>query len=522
MRRSRPIHARSVVALAVCASFLSIGVGATAGATQRNLELASIGPDGGNGAKDATFLAFSDDGSRVFFQTDEALVSADTDSTIDVYERAAGQTTLVSTGPNGGNGPYHAGGNLTTPDGSRFYFATMESLVAADTDAQWDTYERAGGQTTLVSIEPSGDDFSSVQAQVGVVAVSDDGSRVFLQKRNPFVPGQSPVFYERSGGQTTRLFADVGRDARFCGISADGSHVVINTYKALDPTDTDTGGPPGLGASDVYELVGGVVRLVSTGPAGTNSAAGATCPGTSGGLMTADGSRIFFYSAEGLVSTDTDGGADVYERSAGTTTTLVSTGPDDTNTPASAGVFQISDDGMHVFFETSTSLLSSDTDAVVDLYERSGSLTTLLTPGTSANAYYWGVSGAGARVFFYTDESLVAADTDGFIDGYERFGGQTRLVTAGPAGGNGAFSLIATVFADGTRGVPPNGSGALFITDEPLLAGDTDHQFDVYEYEGGQTRLLSIGSTGGNSDDCGGGGCPTGLRGATTDGGVVL
>ena len=35
-------------------------------------------------------------------------MSADTDTAIDVYERSGGQTTLVSTGPTGGNGTFHA------------------------------------------------------------------------------------------------------------------------------------------------------------------------------------------------------------------------------------------------------------------------------------------------------------------------------------------------------------------------------------------------------------------------------
>ena len=50
----------------------------------------------------------SADGAHVFFATREALVSADADTAQDVYERSGGQTTLISTGPAGGNGDINA------------------------------------------------------------------------------------------------------------------------------------------------------------------------------------------------------------------------------------------------------------------------------------------------------------------------------------------------------------------------------------------------------------------------------
>ena len=61
-------------------------------------------------------------------------MSADTDTFVDVYERAGGQTTLVSTGPTGGNGTFHAGFAGASADGTRVFFETEESLVSADTD----------------------------------------------------------------------------------------------------------------------------------------------------------------------------------------------------------------------------------------------------------------------------------------------------------------------------------------------------------------------------------------------------
>ena len=45
----------------------------------------STGPAGGNGAFGAAFTGSSDDGSRVFFESSEPLVTADTDTSLDLY-----------------------------------------------------------------------------------------------------------------------------------------------------------------------------------------------------------------------------------------------------------------------------------------------------------------------------------------------------------------------------------------------------------------------------------------------------
>jgi len=79
-----------------------------------------------------------------------------------------------------------------------------------------------------------------------------------------------------------------------------------------------------------------------------------------------------------------------------------------------------SDDGTHVFFTTDAPLVSSDTDDLTDVYERSGGATTLVSApgvgaaGPAAPAITGGVvnSADGSRVFFVTAERLVAADTD--------------------------------------------------------------------------------------------------------------
>src|SRR5205807_2241304 len=183
----------------------------------------------GNGAIAAIFRGASDDGTRVFFQTAESLVSADTDTSIDVYERSNGTTTLVSTGPNGGNGPASATYAGASADGTHVFFRTAEQLVGADTDNAVDIYERFNGTTTLVSTGPDGGNGSFNAIFDGV---SKDGSRVFFDTSESLVSADTDIsrdVYQRSGGTTTWISAGAingngNFDAYFNGASDDGTH----------------------------------------------------------------------------------------------------------------------------------------------------------------------------------------------------------------------------------------------------------------------------------------------------------
>src|SRR5439155_310748 len=140
----------------------------------------------------------------------------------------------------------------------------------------------------------------------------------------------------------------------------------------------------------------------------------------------ADGTKVFFTTAENLVTADTDGLTDVYERSASTTTLVTAPGTGASGSAQPASFEGSSSDGTKVFFQTGENLVTADTDGLADVYVRSGGTTTLVTaPGTGASgtaegADFAGSSADGTKVFFTTAENLVAADTDGLIDIYQR------------------------------------------------------------------------------------------------------
>jgi hypothetical protein len=436
--------------------------------------LLSIGPDGGNAAKSATFVAASQDGSKVFFRTAESLVAADTDAAVDIYMRSNGITTLMSTGPTGGNGAFNVVFDAITPDGSTLFFDTGESLVSGDTDAQRDVYQSSGGTTIELSIGPTGGNGAFDATFAGA---SKDGSHVVFTTDESLVSTDFDTrqdVYDRSAGTTRHLSIgpaggngnlDFDYDAFFSGISADGSKIWIKTDEALTYDDTDT-------TDDVYQVSGGTISRISFGPTGGNADLGAYFDGAS-----EDGSRVFIDTTESLVPQDTDSAYDIYQVSGGQVT-LLSIGPNGGNGPFFAAFRGATPDGSHVYFETYEQLVSGDTDTNQDVYDASGGQTTLVSTGSAGGngdvpASFMGSSADGSRVFFNTAESLVATDIDDMPDIYERFAGDTTLLSIGMTGGNGEFPVIYD-------GASRDGARVFFETNEPLVATDTDPSQDVY------------------------------------------
>src|SRR3954451_3368393 len=139
-----------------------------------------------------------------------------------------------------------------------------------------------------------------------------------------------------------------------------------------------------------------------------------------------------------------------------------------------------SPDGSKVIFESPYDLVASDTDSCavygrsgpfhcIDVYERSGGVTTLLSAGGNGDfdATYVGASADGSTVFFTTSERLTGADTDSQQDVYQRSGGVMTLVSTGPTGGNGDYSAY-------WAGASADGAHIYFFTPESLVSADSD------------------------------------------------
>jgi hypothetical protein len=79
----------------------------------------------------------SNDGSRVFFDTPNALVPQDINGARDVYEWEGGHVYLLSSGVGSGDSFFLD----NTSSGDDVFFATTDMLAAGDTDGDYDVYD---------------------------------------------------------------------------------------------------------------------------------------------------------------------------------------------------------------------------------------------------------------------------------------------------------------------------------------------------------------------------------------------
>jgi len=221
------------------------------------IALVSIGPDGGNSNEKSivTYSGSSGDGATVYFLTRERLdATADADEQQDVYQRAAGVTTLVSAGESGkGNGPLAASFSWasTAPGPQVVVFTTAEALTSEDTDEQQDVYRRSAGVTTLVSIGPGGGN-GNASASFGRAA--EDGSKIFFSTTESLLAedaDSSLDIYRRSGSETVWVSAgQINGNGPFApslfGASASGDRAFFSTQERL------TEGDDFAGETDVY------------------------------------------------------------------------------------------------------------------------------------------------------------------------------------------------------------------------------------------------------------------------------
>ena len=482
-------------------------------------------------AADAIYEGSSADGKVVVFSTTEKLVPGDTDNKKDVYERSfsasAGEyvTREVSTGPTGGNNAIDANFDKISADGTKVFFETEERLVAADTDSKTDVYVREltpGGTTRLVSVAAAecGPSCGNGPAATTFVGATGGGEvALFVTTERMAAADQDSItdIYARdlASESTTMVSAGATACSPACGnenfaatvrgASADGSKAYFDTLESLDPADTDT-------ALDVYS------RTLPNGPTTLVSRADPSCSGCGNSNASAaifagsssNGSKVFFETDEKLAPADEDGGNDVYQRS-GSTTTLVSGG-----SSAEPANFQgASADGSKVFFSTVDSLAAGDTNGDEDVYLWSGGAPSLVTSGECCASTFAATNSDGSKVYYTTAQALVAGDTDSSSDVYQRgtAGGSPVLISAGASGcaptcGNGT---LPAAFGSATD----DGSKVYFTSTEQLDAADTDSNKDVYlrDVSGGTTVLASPGGV------CPvGGNCNVGVTGFSTDG----
>lgn len=465
-----------------------------------------------NSPGDMIFDFVSRDARHVVFSTNQSLVGFDTNGQYDVYESFdGGAPVLVSQSDGVGVyvGPSQADFDGATPDGTRIFFHTQDSLTADDDNPapDSDVYERRGGTTTLIS-QPNNfitqPDAQGAQFQ----GTSDDGAHVWFTTTDQMTDGQTGGFdtdvddaqdvYERfrsgpdDGGSTLHLSRGNSANAAFWrAANAAGTHVAISTRDNVDELPDDDGDS----FDDVYAIrPGQVSEIASVGPSGN----GGNLIGTFA-RVSENGRFYLFWSGQPLTPDDTDNAIDYYVRDLEADTTELVSG----TLPSSNLVFyNFSLSGRRVLFSSNDAMLPEDTDNnQFDTYLWDNGTLKLITNTdrpTSQRAANRDVS----RIYFETDASLTGDDTDGGVtDVFMWKDGAISLVSRSPAptatNPAGQAILVATTESD----------VVLFKTSERMTPNDTDSTQDIYAAAPGPVPVVT-GPGPGTGTTPGGGGVP--------------
>lgn len=389
----------------------------------------------------------SSDGSRVIFPFGEELTSGAGQRQI--YEKTGETLRPLIPHRAGAPGPAPASLDDVSADATHVFVSTNAALAAEDTDGGGtDVYDISAGAATLIST-------------------------------GPLAAGGGP---------------NAASPMSFAGASPDGARVFFNAFGSVVPEDADN-------CPDLYERFNGQSRLVATGPTARVNTPPPLCDFASFGLVSADGSHLFFTTSDNLIPED-EGGDDIYQR-VGDSLTLLTPYPDRVGNCVETPRFaDASADGATILFTTNASLSAADTDSGADVYKRlpDGSF-VLVSRGTDPGAGYCGgfledrpvaLSADGHTAIFETRSRLSPEDTDSSNDLYSADdSGAISLVTTGPTDPN--LDEHSAVFPDWLADVSDDASHIAFESRQSFVVADKDTSADVYLRANGQTELASTG-----------------------------
>ena len=476
----------------------------------------------GEGAAAETFVGASSNGTKVFFETTESLAPTDGDSTSDIYvrdlEAEPATTTLISAA---GACPSGVEPSACRPkfrgaaaDGSRAFFTSSEhySGGVADTDKGTDVYVWEGGVPSLVSTGPTG---GNAEAEPATFAgATPDGAKAFFATGEALTgedsDGVNDVYVRDLAAEppTTTLVSRPDSECTTpgCGEGAgsfdataeNGDTVFFQTAESLLPEDTDT-------LVDIY------VRHVSAETTELVSAPAASCGGGCGGAAgvkfasaSTDGERVVFTTAEPLSPADEDEEEDVYlrDRGAGTTTLESKDGicPLPGETGCDSTFAGASEDTAHIFFRTAERLTAEDVDSDLDVYEREGSQTRLVSAGNSVSL------GPSTPLVSATSPAEKGETTTPKVLGHADEGSSIKIYTTSDCSGEAVAGSVAELEAAGIAVSVEAGSTTSFRATATDGSGDTSGCSNAVSYTQ-ETPSPPPGeeSGGGSGEESGGG-----------------
>jgi hypothetical protein len=338
--------------------------------------------------------AVSEHGSTIFFE------SPAIGSSHEVYVRQNGATTTEislsqKTGSSYGTPASSADFQQASVDGSKVFFSSADMLTDNATTGGG-LYYYDGGVLKFLTPDSTGAGFQ------GVIAASDDGSRVYFLASGQLVAGHGV------SGQPNLYLYEEGKPLKFIA--------TLSSY--------DQGGI--LRSSASTKSLG----QVRTTPDGRYL----VFQSNNAGITSYDNNEfeeVYRYDAEAitepLVCVSCDPGRQPVASAAldqsGLPTVIQPVSPSQFSPPHNIAVSETG--SLFVFFETAEPLVAQASNGMVNVYEWNEGRVGLISGGTGPDAsHFFGASADGTNVFFTTYDRLVQADGDSNRDIYDaRIGG---------------------------------------------------------------------------------------------------
>jgi hypothetical protein len=346
-------------------------------------------------------------------------------------------------------------------------------------------------------------------------AISTDGSHILMAvwaypKHSELFEAEPPVVLYMRVNDAHTYDVSKGHAVNYLGISSDGTKVYFDSTERLTTEDTDE-------SLDIYmwSQATNELKLVSAGPEGIGNAGNANnCEASSfttkcnivpletnsvtDNSIAGESGEIYFYSPEQLEgSKGIPNQENLYVYREGKPQFVASLTPKPIEHLAGEygpiSRIQVSPEGKHAAFITSSKLTSYDNNGLEEMYTYEPATEKLRCASCrpSGEKPHYDVKGSQAglfmsedgRTFFQTQDALVAKDTNEEPDVYEFVDGRPQLISTGT--GTHEESIIefggaGNVAEEGLSGVSANGVNVYFAAREELVPQDKNGEFLVF------------------------------------------
>ncbi len=386
----------------------------------------------------------SDSGSRVFWSYRGSLY----------VHKSGGSSVQVDAsqiGAAGGGGLFR----VASADGSRVFFTdsvrlTSDSTAHASAGEEGEDlymFDVETDQLTDITVDSNPEDFNGASVQ-GTLGASANGEYVYFVAKGDLV-GAGAV----SGEDNLYVWHD--GEARFIATLSRQDESAIVIPESFRPAGDWN---PSLGRRTVRVSPSGEFVVFMSAAVLKSS----NFPGGYDNRDLASGDpdeEVYLYDAGSAslvcVSCNPSGGRPIGPASIPAGTHSEEGG----NASAGKSVYQprvLSEDGGRVFFESADALVPQDTNGQIDVYEYEGGHDYLISGGKSnEESSFVDASVNGSDVFFVTRQQLVSGDTDNLVDLYDarEDGGFPQSPASQPCSGEGCRPLLSQ---EPVFGAPPS------------------------------------------------------------------